>query len=128
MDIAEFNALHMPALERNEVRHNLLLGLMQPSPYPADEMRRWTLGGDGASAIQTNLNRSIILGELNERQCHALAGQVYGSAFAGVLGTENTAARRGEPHFCVRQDYGLFVYQSAQSLFQPLLCKNRSSR
>jgi hypothetical protein len=28
MDRAEFNALHMPALEQNEVRHNLLLGLM----------------------------------------------------------------------------------------------------
>jgi len=92
MDIADFNALHMPALERNEVRHNLLLGLMtQPSPDPADEMRRWTLGGAGACAIQTNVNRSIILGELSERQCHALAGQVCGSAFAGALGTENTA-------------------------------------
>ena len=248
MDIADFNALHMPALERNEVRHNLLLGLMQPSPDPADEMRRWTLGGAGACAIQTNVNRSIILGELDERQCHALAGQVYGSAFAGALGTENTAhwfvaraiqlglsfgdaepqmihelreppispgapgnarratsddlglvfewmtafhaeavpddppvtqeevarkinervvlfwetggerlyggacpcnaeprchrarlhtarasgarlcrigdGRRGGPHFCVRQDDGLFVYKSAQSLFQPLLCKN----
>ena len=76
MDIAEFNALHMPALERNEVRHNLLLGLMSPpSPNPADETRRWTLGGAGACAIQTNGNRSIILGELDERQCHALAVQ-----------------------------------------------------
>ena len=67
MDIAQFNALHMPALERNEVRHNLLLGLMsQSSPDPADETRRWTLGGAGACAIQTNANRSIILGELDE--------------------------------------------------------------
>ncbi len=92
MDIAQFNALHMPALERNEVRHNLLLGLMsQPSPDPADETRRWTLGGAGACAIQTNANRSIILGELDERQCHALAGLVYGSVFGGALGPENTA-------------------------------------
>ena len=52
-DRAEFNALHMPALEQNEVRHNLLLGLMsQVSPGPAaHEMRRWTLGGAGACAI-----------------------------------------------------------------------------
>jgi hypothetical protein len=61
MDIADFNALHMPALERNEVRHNLLMGLMQPSLDPTDEMRRWTLGGAGACAIQTNVNRSIVL-------------------------------------------------------------------
>ena len=92
MDIAEFNALHMPALERDEVRHNLLLGFMpQSSTDPAGETRRWTLGGAGACAIQTNPNRSIILAELDERQCHALAGQVYGSVFAGALGPENTA-------------------------------------
>ena len=83
MDIAEFNALHMPALERNEVR--------QSPPDQANETRRWTLGGAGACAIQTNANRSIILGELDERQCHALADQVYGSVFAGALGPENTA-------------------------------------
>ena len=92
MDIADFNALHMPALERYEVRHNLLLGMMsQPSPAQANETRRWTLGGAGACAIQTNANRSIILGELDERQCHALADEVYGSAFAGAVGPENTA-------------------------------------
>ena len=92
MDIAEFNTLHMPELERNEVRHNLLLGVMSQSPPDQDnETRRWTLGGAGACAIQTNANRSIILGELDERQCHALADQVYGSVFAGALGPENTA-------------------------------------
>ena len=92
MDIADFNALHMPALERNEVRHNLLLGMMsQPSPAQANETRRWTLGGAGACAVQTNANRSIIFGELDERQCHALADQVYGSVFAGAIGPENTA-------------------------------------
>ncbi len=93
MDIAEFNALHTPALEQNEVRHNLLLGFMSrpPSPDAADETRRWTLGGAGACALQTNLNRSIILGELDERQSHALADQVHGGVFAGVVGPENTA-------------------------------------
>jgi len=92
LDIAQFNALHMPALECNEVRHNLLLGLMsQPSRDPAGEARRWTLGGAGACAIQTNANRSIILGELDERQCHALVDQVYGGVFAGALGPEDTA-------------------------------------
>ncbi len=89
MTMAAFNALHMPALERREARHNLLIGLM-PRP-PSDEVCRWTLGGPGACALQTNANRSIILGELDERQCHALAEQVCGSVFAGALGPENTA-------------------------------------
>jgi hypothetical protein len=40
MDMADFNALHMPALERNEVRHNLLLGMMsQPSLAQAVKAR-----------------------------------------------------------------------------------------
>jgi len=93
MDRAEFNALHMPALEQNEVRHNLLLGLMsQDSPGPAaDEMRRWTLGGAGACAIQTSANRGVILGDLEQAQCRALAEEVYGSVFAGAIGPENTA-------------------------------------
>jgi hypothetical protein len=92
MDIEEFKALHAPALERNEVRHNLLLGVLsKASPAQADEMRRWTLGGAGACAVQTNPNRSIILGDLTEPQCHALAEEVHGSVFAGAVGAENTA-------------------------------------
>ena len=93
MDRAEFNALHMPALEQNEVRHNLLLGLMaQVPPDPtADEMRRWMLGGAGACAIQTSANRGVILGDLEQAQCRALAEEVNGSVFAGAIGPENTA-------------------------------------
>src|SRR5208337_3503329 len=92
MDMVEFNSLHVAALERNEARHNLILGLItRASPDPAYETRRWTLGEAGACAIQTSARRSIILGDVDERQCHTLAGQVSGSAFAGVLGPENTA-------------------------------------
>ena len=93
MERAEFNALHMPALEQNEVRHNLLLGLMsQPSPGPAaGEMRRWTLDDAGACAIQTAPIAASFPGELEQVQCRALAEQVYGSVFAGAIGPENAA-------------------------------------
>ena len=77
LDIAQFNALHMPALERDEVRHNLLLGLMsQPSRDLAGEARRWTLGGAGACAIRTNANRSIIFGRTGRAPMPCARGSV----------------------------------------------------
>ncbi len=89
-----FYAYHAPALEKNEARHNMLLGLMpQRFADASDTVRRWTLGGPGACAILTSPDRPIILGELNERQCHALAEEVYATDFAGVI-------RAGEaPHW-----------------------------
>ena len=88
MTMDEFNAFHMPALERNAARHNLLLGLM---PQPLSDVRRWTLGGPGACAILTAPNRAVILGDLSEHQCQALAEKVCGTVFGGVLGPDDTA-------------------------------------
>lgn len=83
----EFNAYHMPALEQNEARHTLILSLMAAEPSdPTFQIRRWTLGEPGACAIQTAADRSIILGELNEVQCHTLA-EFVGDC-PGVVGTE----------------------------------------
>jgi hypothetical protein len=121
MDRAEFNALHMPALEQNEVRHNLLLGLMsQVSPSPAsDEIRRWTLGGAGACAIQTSANRGVILGDLEQAQCRALAEEVYGSVFAGAIGPENTAPSFVERAIELGLSFGSALPQMIHELREP---------
>lgn len=84
-----FFAYHAPALERNEARHNMLLGVMpQRSTDASHAVRRWTLGAPGACAMLTSPQRPIILGELNERQCHELADEVYAIEFAGVIGPD----------------------------------------
>lgn len=121
MDRAEFNALHMPALEQNEVRHNLLLGLMsQVSPGPAaHEMRRWTLGGAGACAIQTSADRGVILGDLEQAQCRVLAEEVYGSVFAGAIGPENTAPWFVERAIELGLSFGSALPQMIHELREP---------
>jgi ribosomal protein S18 acetylase RimI-like enzyme len=90
MDIATFKAYHLPALEQHEARHFVLLGLLT---YLSDnvpfEVRLWSLGEPGACAAQI-AGDDIILGDLNESQCHALAEQVFVTDFTAVLGPDDT--------------------------------------
>jgi GNAT superfamily N-acetyltransferase len=91
MDIKTFAETHLPALETDEARHNLILYLISRalnSPNPA--LRIWSLGPPGACAVQSP-GRSIVLGELDEQHCHELALQVAGTKSLGVIGPENTA-------------------------------------
>jgi predicted GNAT family acetyltransferase len=86
-----FVARHQPALERNEVRHNVLLaifGRLASGEHP--DARCWTLGEPGACAAQTP-PFAIVLGELNEAQCHTLAEQTNKLDFPGVVGPGQTA-------------------------------------
>ena len=85
----EFVEYHRAALERDEVRHNVLLMIL--SRIEADQAadaRRWTLGGPGACAVQTP-PYAIVLGALNEAQCHVLADQV--ADCPGVVGPDLAA-------------------------------------
>jgi predicted GNAT family acetyltransferase len=80
---------HRRALGCDEVRHNVLLMILNRiEAGEATEARRWTLGGPGACAAQTP-PYAIVLGELNETQCHALADQV--ADYPGVVGPDLTA-------------------------------------
>lgn len=86
-----FVAYHRAALERDEARHNVLLTIL--NRIEADEgvdARRWTLGGPGACAAQTP-PYAIVLGELSEAQCHALAEQTQAVDCPGVVGPGLTA-------------------------------------
>jgi hypothetical protein len=84
-----FIAFHRPPLEAEEVKYNLILGLL-PNGSSGGELRLWTLGGPGACAIQYP-GRNIVLGALDQQQCHQLAYEVRHSDFPGVVGSDATA-------------------------------------
>jgi len=69
----EFRSMHMPALERNEVRHNIMLAVL--GELPENELTNvvtWTLGLPGQCAIMTP-GRPILLADVSDVQCRALA-------------------------------------------------------
>jgi RimJ/RimL family protein N-acetyltransferase len=85
-DFAEF---HLPALERDEVRHNLIIGLLgRLMTAQHGELRLWTLGAPGECAMQTPPGRPIILGELQRAQCRAFAEQTLDVDYPGVVGLD----------------------------------------
>jgi RimJ/RimL family protein N-acetyltransferase len=86
----DFLAFHAPALEADEVRHNLILGLLLAGA-PVDGVRLWTLGGPGACALQFP-SRNIVLGALDRGQCQQLADEVRALDIPGVVGGDQTAA------------------------------------
>jgi RimJ/RimL family protein N-acetyltransferase len=91
MKLLEFIDLHLPALERDQVRHNLIIGLLSRAREQHDEsLMLWTLGPPGACAIKTP-GRSILLGALDESQCRRLAEQTADIDYPGVIGPDQRA-------------------------------------
>lgn len=90
MHLAEFTHTHVPALERDEVRHNLILGVMARAVASNQPLTTWTLGGPGACAIRWP-GRPIILGEVTREQCNALADETRDLDYSGVVGLDRTA-------------------------------------
>lgn len=115
MDIATFKALHLPALEKYQARHFVLLGLVT---YLSDtlpfEIRCWSLGEPGACAVQV-ADDDIILGDLSEDQCHTLAEQVSSTNFTAVLGPDDTArwfvARAGQLGVTFKEPFLEYIYE-----------------
>jgi GNAT superfamily N-acetyltransferase len=86
VQIVDFLEYHRLALERDEVRHNLILGLLgRLTRTDHSEVQLWTFGGPGECAMQTTPRNNIILGELNEAKCRALADD-----YPGVVGCDPT--------------------------------------
>lgn len=91
MELAEFAEFHRPALERDEARHNLMLGILgRPQDKEHADLRLWTLGRPGECAIQTQ-GFPIVLGELGAAQCRAFAEATRGIDYPGVVGNDDTA-------------------------------------
>jgi len=91
MDLAEFAALHVPALEVDEVRFNVPIAVIASAAKdrPAD-FRHWTLGAPGHCAIQWP-GRPIALGDLDAAECRELAETAAGIDYPGVVGSGATA-------------------------------------
>ena len=91
MQLSAFLNLHRPALEEDQVRHNLMLGLLAAAlDRPEPEVRLWSLGGPGQCAVQTP-GRAVILGNLREDQCRRFAEETIDLELPGVLGPDGTA-------------------------------------
>jgi RimJ/RimL family protein N-acetyltransferase len=86
-DLEEFARFHQPALEADEVRHNLILGLL--GGKSGAEFRIWTLGRPGACAAQSP-GWNLVLGALTEHECHQLADATSGENIPGVVGCDET--------------------------------------
>jgi RimJ/RimL family protein N-acetyltransferase len=86
----EFVDRHLPAIARDEVRHNLLIAILnQLDANEQANIRRWTLGGPGACAVQ-GPPYPIVLGDLTREQCHALADATQAIDYPGVVGLDRT--------------------------------------
>ena len=91
MQPLNFVEYHGPALERDEIRHNVILANLGrlAAEHPPD-LRQWTLGAPGACAVQTP-GYPIVLGEVTPAQCQALADETRDLDYPGVVGPDRTA-------------------------------------
>jgi RimJ/RimL family protein N-acetyltransferase len=89
MDPGEFAALHVPALEADEVRFNALISAIVSAKNGPEGFRRWTLGAAGHCAVQRP-GREVQLGNLDEAECRELARATAGIDYSGVSGSGET--------------------------------------
>lgn len=87
MGFAEFSAFHVSALEAIEARNYILLGWLERCGRGIPQgFRAWDFEVPGVCAIQPVANVAIMLGALDEADCHWLAERVKDHAFPGVMG------------------------------------------
>jgi len=91
MEPREFAAYHAPALEQDEIKHNVILGVLgRLETLDVSDLGLWTIGPPGACAIQWP-GFSIVLGEVTQAQCRALAEETRAHDHPGVVGPDLTA-------------------------------------
>src|SRR5947209_2642179 len=95
MQPREFAAYHLPALERDEARHNLIVAVLgRLAGEDPPELLWWSLGEPGQCAIEAP-GYPIVLGDVNAAQCHALAEGTRLLDYPAVVGADET------PHWFV---------------------------
>src|SRR5580704_4276909 len=92
MELQEFVDFHRPALERDEVKYNLILGLLgRMLETEQSNVQLWTIGAPGECAMQTP-GYPLILGRLTAVQCKAFAEATLSLDYPGVVGLDPVAS------------------------------------
>jgi predicted GNAT family acetyltransferase len=91
MTALEFCNLHIPALARDEVRHNVMLAaLYAVADGKRMDIATWSLGKPGECATMMT-GKPLVLADLSEAQCHWLAEATAGLDYPGVVGPDDTS-------------------------------------
>jgi GNAT superfamily N-acetyltransferase len=86
----EFCKIHTPSLEQDEARHNVMLAaLYAVLDDHSSDIATWSLGSPGQCATMTP-EKPLLLADLTEVQCHALAEATVGLEYPGVVGPDQT--------------------------------------
>ena len=116
----EFADLHEPALEADEVRHNLILGMLaRARGGQLVDVRHWTLGVPGHCALQTSPRNNLIIGGLDTDECRRLAELTADSPYPGVVGPDRTADAFAERAAQLGITFGESVPQRIHALSAP---------
>ena len=91
MDLAAFDEFHRPALAADEVRHNVLLSVLNRALSDPDcEVRLWSLGPPGVCAAQQS-GYGVLLGNVSQTEAEQLASDVRDLNIPSVMGTDEAA-------------------------------------
>lgn len=87
VDLSTFRARHLAALEEDQARHNLMLGLVGFAEKDPSNVRLWSLGDGARCALQTGA-RNLVLGDLEGDDFRRLAEAVQAHSFPGFVGPD----------------------------------------
>lgn len=91
VDIKAFAARHQSALERDEAKNSLVVGLIERwSAAPPAELFLWSSEAPGGCAMQEPL-RPLTMTNLERDECWALADAVVERTYPAAGGTDDTA-------------------------------------
>lgn len=91
VSLDDFLSRHLDALEKDQAKHNLMLGLLNRVRKDPSKARLWSLGDGAACAVQTPPH-FVVLGDLNEQQCKTLAKDLAGLDYIGCIGAGQVPA------------------------------------
>jgi RimJ/RimL family protein N-acetyltransferase len=92
MSPTEFATYHIQALAKHDAKHCLILAILARlrDPAPASGLLYWSFGRPGACAVKSG-PYPIVLGDLDQAECGALADATVPVDYPGVVGPDLTA-------------------------------------